>query len=64
MQRAIEDANEEISRAGVEDAIVFSTDVHALYPSLDLDDVLEAVENVVIESKYEFENWPSTSRLF
>ena len=56
MQRAMEDANEEIERLEIEDAVIFSTDVKALYPSLDLDDVLEAVEKVVIESKYELEN--------
>ena len=56
MQRAMEEANEYIERMEIEDTVIFSTDVKALYPSLDLEDVLEAVEKVVIESEYEFQN--------
>ena len=56
MQRAMEDANEKIEERGIKDAVIFSTDVDALYPSLDTEDVLEAVEKLVMDSEYEFEN--------
>ena len=43
MQRAMLDANQVLKEEKVQDPVVFSMDVKALYPSLDIDDMLEAV---------------------
>ena len=56
MQRAMLDANVALRESKVEDPIVFSMDVKSLYPSLHLDDMLEAVVTLVEESSLQFED--------
>ena len=43
MQRAMLEANETLVESRVVEPVVFSMDINSLYPSLDLDGILEAV---------------------
>ena len=56
MQRAILDANQMIKDQDIKDVEVFSMDVHALYPSLHLDDILDSVYSIMVESEISMEN--------
>ena len=56
MQRVIEDTNKILEREGVEDANLFSMDVEALYPNMDEEDMIEAIQELVEESEIEVEN--------
>ena len=57
MQRAVGDANDKAKDVGEEDdIIIFSQDVRALYPSLDIEDITEAVREAMMETELSFEN--------
>ena len=56
MQREILEANLKIKEGKIEDVEVFSMDVDALYPSLHIDDILEAVYSTIMESDIDMEN--------
>ena len=56
MQRAILDANEKINDDNIDDMEVFSMDVKSLYPSLHIDDILDAVLAVMVESDIYMDN--------
>ena len=56
MQRAMLDANQVLKEEKVQDPVVFSMDVKALYPSLDLGDMLEAVTVLVEGSRLEYKD--------
>ena len=56
MQRAILDANIRIKEEKIPDPVVFSMDVKALYPSLDLEDISEAVMTMVEETELGMED--------
>ena len=58
MQRAVEDANVKMEDGIQEDEelVIFSQDVIALYPSLDIDDITESVRKAVMDTKVSFKN--------
>ena len=55
MQRAITDANLDIKEQKQEGTVVFSMDVDALYPNMDKEDMVQAVEELFMETMVEVE---------
>ena len=56
VQRAILDANLKIKEEEITDPVVFSMDVDALYPSLDIEDISDAVMTMVEETELGMED--------
>ena len=58
MQRAVGDANEKTNNGGEDEdeVVLISQDVRALYPSLDIQDITEAVREAMMETKLTFDN--------
>ena len=56
MQRAILDANEKINDDNIDDVEVFNMEVKSLYLSLHIDDILDAVLAVMVESDIYMDN--------